>query len=337
MENKTIVFTSPGKAELLPSEMPVPKAGEVLIEIARTTVSAGTERANLLGNPNVSTTDGPIHTFPRISGYSSAGVVMAVGEGVTSVAVGDRVACSWSQHTRYCCRPERTVYKLPDSVGFDSGALVHIATFPMAAIRKCGLEFGESAIVMGLGVLGIVAVKLLRLAGAAPIIAVDPVKEKRDYALTLGADYALDPFAPDFATRAKELTGGGASVAIEVTGIGAGLDGVLDCMRRFGRVALLGCTRSSDFTIDYYRKVHGPGITLVGAHTMARPKLESADGWWTERDDALAAIKLIELGRLDLASLVEEIHSPNDAAEVYSRLATSPTFPIVQFDWSLLK
>lgn len=337
MENKTIRFTSPGVAELLDSEMPRVGAGEVLVKIERTTVSAGTERANLIGNPNISTSDGPITTFPRTSGYSAAGVVVEVGEGVSTVAVGDRVACSWTTHSRYCLRPEEKVYKLPDSVGFDSGALVHIATFPMAAIRKCNLEFGESAIVMGLGVLGIVAIKMLRIAGAAPIIAVDPVKEKREYALRLGADFALDPFAPDFAERARELTGGGAHVAIEVTGIGAGLDGVLDCMRRFGRVALLGCTRSSDFTIDYYRKVHGPGITLVGAHTMARPKQESHEGWWTERDDAQAAIRLMELGRLDLASLVEEVHSPNEATELYARLATSPAFPIVQYDWSLLK
>jgi hypothetical protein len=77
-------------------------------------------------------------------------------------------------------------------------------------------------------------------------------------------------------------------VAIEVTGNGGALDGVLDCMARFGRVALLGCTRSSDFTIDYYRKVHGPGITLIGAHTNARPQYESHHGWWTTADDIRA-------------------------------------------------
>ena len=125
-------------------------------------------------------------------------------------------------------------------------------------------------------------------------------------------------------------------MAIEVTGNGKALDGVLDCMAEFGRVALLGCTRSSDFTIDYYRKVHGPGITLIGAHTRARPKFESHRGWWTERDDFEAAIRLIRLGRLDLASLVEEVHSPLDAKEVYARLAAGGGFPVVQFDWSLI-
>ena len=226
---------------------------------------------------------------------------------------------------------------MESSVSFSEGSLIHIATFPMAAVRKCRLEIGEPAIVMGLGVLGLIAVEILRAAGAAPIIAVDPIESKRQKALEIGADYALDPFAKDFAKRVKELTDGGASVAIEVTGKGQGLDMVLDCMRRYGRVALLGCTRSSDFSIDYYRKVHGPGITLIGAHTRARPKQESSGGWWTERDDAQALLKLLSGGRIDLAALVEEVYSPDEAPEVFARLASAPSFPITQFDWSKMK
>jgi threonine dehydrogenase-like Zn-dependent dehydrogenase len=129
------------------------------------------------------------------------------------------------------------------------------------------------------------------------------------------------------------LTNGGANVAIEVTGKGQGLDMVLDCMRKFGRIALLGCTRDSDFTIDYYRKVHCPGITMIGAHTMARPKQESSEGWWTERDDATAILNLIRHDRLDLACLVEEVHAPSEAFDVFTRLANDKDFPIVQFDW----
>lgn len=152
--------------------------------------------------------------------------------------------------------------------------------------------------------------------------------------MEIGADYAFDPYSPDFAKNVKEVTNGGAKVGIEVTGIGAGLDGILDCMARFGRVALLGCTRSSDFTIDYYRKVHGPGITLVGAHTHARPACDSSSGWWTENDDFETVLKLTKFGRLKLSDLVEETHSPNSAYEVFTRLCNNNSFPIVQFDWS---
>jgi len=332
MKNKNIIFTAPGIAELIEKEMPVPGAGEVLVRSVRDTISSGTERANLIGDPNVHGRSAPCVDFPRQVGYSIAGVVEAVGEGVTSVAVGDAVACSWTKHAEYNVLPESRVYPL-EEVGFDAGALVHIATFPLAAIRKCKLELGESAIVMGLGVLGLIGVQLLRAAGAVPIIAVDPIESRRQKALDLGADYALDPFDADFVKTVKMLTGGGAKVAIEVTGKGQGLDMVLDCMKKFGRIALLGCTRDSDFTIDYYRKVHCPGITMIGAHTMARPKQESSNGWWTEKDDATAILELIRHDRLDLACLVNEVHAPAEAPEVFTRLANEREFPIVQFDW----
>ena len=338
MKQKTIIFTEAYKAELLEDEIPVPGPGQVRVKLAISTISSGTERANLVGDVNVSIARNasPVPVFPRRSGYSSAGVVDMVGEGVTEFAVGDRVAMSWTLHTQYICKNVNEVYKLDDETSFQEAALWHISTFPLAAIRKCRLEVGESAIVMGMGILGMMAVKLLRVAGAAPLIAVDPVAEKRELALKLGADYAFDPFDPDFEKNVRAVTGKGVNVAIEVTGNGKALDQVLDCMAKFGRVALLGCTRHSDFTIDYYKKVHGPGITLVGAHTMARPNVESSHGWWTTRDDVLAVQKMVKLGRLEFASLIGEVHSPEEAPEVYTRLANEKAFPVVQFDWGRL-
>lgn len=333
MDRKRILFTEPCVAKLCTVECPAIKPHQVLVKMAVSTISSGTERANLIGDPNCNSTKGPGVKWPRSGGYSSAGTVVEVGEKVKDIAVGDRVAMFWSTHATYVPIDATDVLKLPDEVPFEQAALWNIATFPMAAIRKCRLELGESAIVMGQGVLGQMAIMELRAAGAVPIIAVDPVPEKRQKALQLGADYALDPFDPEFAATAKKLTGGGAKVGIEVTGIGAGLDGILDCMRPHGRVALLGCTRNSDFTIDYYRKVHGPGITLVGAHTQCRPPHDSAPGWWTEQDDRECLRSLYLFGRLHLEQLIEETHSPEEAPEVYTRLATEKGFPLVQFDW----
>ena len=339
MKSYEIVFTRKDTAELLPNETGELGAKEVLVKLVYSTISSGTERANLTGEVNVSiyTVDTEAH-FPRRSGYCSSGVVVAVGSDVKRVAVGDRVALSWSSHSQYKVMNENEVHKIEsDKVDFQDAALALIATFPLGAIRKCSLEIGEPALVMGQGVLGQLAVKLLRAAGAVPVIAVDPVPEKRARALEIGADYALDPFDSEFVKKAKELTHGGVKVAIEVTGLGQGLDQVLDVMAPMGRVALLGCTRHSDFTIDYYHKVHGPGIQLFGAHTQARPKVESYPGHWTHHDDIMAVLRLVELGRLDLKGLVEEVHSPEEANAVYHRLATEKSFPVVQFDWRKLK
>ncbi len=339
MENKQIVFTAPCQAEFFPAAMPTPGAHDVVVKLAVSSISSGTERANLVGNVNISIAPidpNAVAVFPRYTGYSSAGVVTEVGSAVTTVKVGDRVALSWSLHKIYNCVPEAQVYKLDDNVTFAAGALVHISTFPMAAVRKTKVEVGESAIVMGCGVLGLIAIRLLRAAGAVPVIAADPDPARRETALKMGADIALDPFAPGFITDVKRYTDGGVKAAIEVTGNGGALDTVLDCMAEFGRIALLGCTRDPNFTIDYYRKIHGRGITLVGAHTLARPKHESSDGWWTQRDDALAALELMKYGRFNLDDMVEETYRPEDAPEVYTRLANEPSFPITQFNWEHL-
>ena len=127
--------------------------------------------------------------FPCQLGYSLSGTVVKVGDAVTKIKVGDRVACRWTTHSLYNAIDQKLAEIIPDNVSFEDAALTNIATFPMAAIRKCRLELAESAIVMGLGVLGIFAIEELKLAGATPIVAVDPIPAKRELALKLGADY----------------------------------------------------------------------------------------------------------------------------------------------------
>lgn len=336
MKSKQIVFTKPNTAQLIENELCDIADNQVCVKTHFSTVSCGTEKANITGDPNVSPKGAGEVLFPRILGYSSSGIVEKIGKAVTSVNVGDRVVVFWGKHSEYNIVDEGNVVKIKDdNVSFEEAAVSFITTFPMAAIRKTRLEMGESMLVMGLGLLGQLGVKLARLSGAVPIVAVDPVAERRKEALANGADYAFDPFEDDFAEKVKKATNGGANTCIEVTGLGSGLVGALDCMARFGRVALLGCTRSSDFTIDYYKKVHGPGITLIGAHTEARPECESRPGWFTHRDDIASALKLCANNRLDLKGMIKETHSPIDCTEVYTRLVNDKNFPIlVQFDWN---
>lgn len=335
MENKQIVFVSPGVAELQTTSMPFPSAGEVTVQLMVSTISSGTERANVSGEVNVSVySQDQTAVFPRYGGYSSAGIVMEIGPGVSRVKPGDRVAVSWGHHAHYLCVKEENVHLIEsDNVSFEAAAFGLIGTFPLAALRKCKLEIGESMAIMGLGVLGMIGIQLAKAAGAFPVVAVDPVASKRERALQLGADVALDPFASDFAQTMKDLTYGGTRTALEVTGNGQALNMLLDGMAPMGRIALLGCTRHSDFTVDYYHKVHGPGISLIGAHTLARPKIESAPGLWTHHDDIMTLLRLEGGKRLHLAELVEETHLPEEAPEVYRRLVTEKAFPVVQFDW----
>lgn len=333
---RQIVFTEYAKAELLSTQCPELNENSVLIKTVCTAISTGTEKANITGDTNTPGMRGKKvdNVFPRYLGYTGSGIVEKVGEKVTSVKAGDRVMCYWGAHSEYNVLPESQVLRLPKNVDFPEASLTFIATFPLAALRKTKVEVGESVMVMGLGVLGIMGVQLARICGAVPVIAVDPNPERRKLALEVGADYALDPAGENFEQSVKELTDNkGVNAIIEVTGIGSALNQALRCAAPMARVALLGCTRKPT-EVDFYYDVHIPGISLYGAHTFARPKFESYPHYWTERDDCKALLKLMESKRLDLGILIQEIHKPEDAPEVYHRLVHDKNFPIgVVFDW----
>ena len=335
MKTKQIIFTKPCVAELLDTECLPPKEHEVTVSLEYSAISSGTEKANFIGLRNgTNVVEDEKAVFPRTVGYSAAGIVSEVGSDITDTKIGDKVVVYWGKHKKDITVNRNNVVKIPDGVSTKEASMALISTFPLAAIRKTKLEIGESAMVMGLGILGIFAVQELKAAGAYPIIAVDPVKQRREFALKMGADYALDPTDDKFVKDVIALSDGGVNVCIEVTGLGIGLIQALDCMQKMGRVALLGCTRNSHFEIDYYAKVHGRGISLIGAHTMARPKIESSAGQWTDADDLKAIMNLIKGKRLNFKDMICEIHSPTQANEVFNRLANENNFPIgVLFDW----
>ncbi len=335
MESKQIIFTELRKSELKNVEITSPVDDEVLIKTEYSAISAGTERSNYVGD-RISIFDdenAPV-VFPRYPGYSSSGIVLEVGENVKEFKVGDRVLMAAGYHRSITKLKERFLVKLPDTVSLKDAAYGYISTFPMAAVRKVKLEIGESAMVMGLGILGLFSIQILKAAGAVPVIAVDPIKSKRDLALKLGADYAFDPTEADFEEKVKSVSGG-VNVVIEVTGLGTGMTQALGCMKKMGRMALLGCTRNSNFKVDYYRQVHGPGISIIGAHTIARPDFDSSPGLWTSKDDMNAYVKLLEFGRISCNEYNDVLFSPNDSDEVYTRVADDKTFPVgALFDWT---
>ena len=129
--NKQIFFTSPVRAELLDKKMPVCGDDEVIVRIERSTISSGTERANITGDPNVNANGVSGVVFPRSSGYNSAGTVVAVGEGVKTVAPGDRVVVFWGKHKSYNLMNEDKVVKICDpDISFETGAMSFIASSP---------------------------------------------------------------------------------------------------------------------------------------------------------------------------------------------------------------
>ena len=331
MKSKQIIFTKKCTAELLDVDVREILPGEVLVEMEYTVVSGGTERANIMGMPNAGG-----DKFPKTLGYCGIGRVTTIGSEVTTVKVGDRVLVYHGKHVKHNIRPECDVTLVTDdALSSLEASFVIIASMGLGGVRKLELELGESAMVMGLGLLGVFAVQFCRLSGAYPVIAADLNPERRALALRLGADYALDPSSPDFVEEVKRLTGGkGVRATVEVTGASVAMKEALACAATMGRIALLGCTRVSDTAIDYYREVHRPGVKLIGAHNFIRPKVESYPHHWTHQDDCRAILDLLSAGRIEVAPIISRVVSPEDATAIYSELCDDPRFPIgTVFDW----
>lgn len=331
MKAKQIIFTDVRKAELLEVEVRPLNENDVLAEMEYTVISGGTERAAIMGMPNAGG-----NNFPKRLGYCGIGRVIEIGPAVTSVAVGDRVLVYHGKHMKYNVRTEAEITKVEDdSIPSLDAVFIIIASMGLGGVRRLEIEVGESAMVMGLGLLGIFAVQFCRLNGAYPVIAADLNPARRDLALKLGADYALDPSAPDFAERVKALTKGkGVRATVEVTGKSVAMKQALDCASWMGRISLLGCTRISDCPIDYYQQVHRPGVKLIGAHNLVRPKVESYPHHWTHQDDCKAILDLLSAGRIQVAPIVSRVVSPTEAPEIFRQLCDDPEFPIgTVFDW----
>ena len=331
MSKKQIIFTAVHTAELLEVENPSIKDDEVLTKMEYTVVSGGTERACIMGMENAG---GMV--FPKYLGYCGVGRVVEVGAAVTSVAVGDRVLVYHGDHSNYNIRKVQDITKVEnDDISSLDAAFVIIASMGLGGVRKLEIELGESAMVMGLGLLGMFSVQFCRLSGAYPVIAADLNPARRELALKLGADYAFDPSAPDFVEQVKAVTGGkGVRATVEVTGVSAAMKQALECASWLGRISLLGCTRVSDCAVDYYQQVHRPGVKLIGAHNFVRPKVESYPHHWTHQDDCKAILDLLGAGRIQVAPIVSRVVSPTDAPEIYNQLCDDPKFPMgTVFDW----
>ena len=331
MQNKQILFTDVHKAEFLDTELrDTLKPDEVLVRTEYTVISGGTERANIMAMQNTGS------GFPRGLGYCGIGYVEKIGDDVKSVGIGDRVLVYHGNHGKYNIRPEKDITKVEDaSISSLDAAFVIIASMGLGGVRKLELELGESAMVMGLGLLGIFSIQFLRLSGAYPLIAADPNPKRRELALKLGADFALDPLDEDFVQKVKEITKGkGINGCVEVTGIAQAMNQALQCASWMGRISLLGCTRVSDSHVDYYTQVHRPGVKLIGAHNFVRPKHESYPHHWTHQDDCKAILNLIAAKRIQVEPIISRVESPVNAPQIYNELCDDKNFPIgTVFDW----
>jgi L-iditol 2-dehydrogenase len=217
---------------------------------------------------------------PIIMGHEAAGVIAEVGRQVKDWKQGDRVtfdstifcgACWYCQrglinlcdHRRvmgvscedyrqhgafaeYVALPQRILYALPESVSFEQAAMVEPVSVAVHAVERTPVSLGCTAVVMGAGIIGLLAVQALRAAGCGKIIAVDLEPEKLKLALTLGADVSLKADERNVVEEVRSLTHGrGADVALEAIGLSPTINTAVASLRKGGTLTLVGNLRPS--------------------------------------------------------------------------------------------
>lgn len=333
MNAKVIQFVSQGKAELLDIDFPDPSdiaPDMVYLKTICTLISPGTEFACINGSVSK-------NQFPMTLGYSAVATVMAVGANVTKFAVGDRCLCYHSGHRNYQLMPEHKLVKIVhDSLPSEEAVYCVVGCMGFQGVRRCRPEFGESLMVMGLGLLGQFAVQTAHLSGCFPVIALDYNEKRRQIALGSGADHAFSPGDPELEEKVRAVTDGkGADSVIEVTGNPQAVVQGLKLTARFGRVSLVGCSRTPTENIDFYNLVHRPGISIIGAHNQARPMDDRRPGVWTMAEDMSLLLKYMDAGRLQCKNLHTMTADPAEAPGIYDRVYNrDPDLLGVVFDWS---
>ncbi|MBI4977610.1 MAG: alcohol dehydrogenase catalytic domain-containing protein [Spirochaetes bacterium] len=160
-----------GIIRLIEQDMPQLKKGTVLVKVQSSLVSPGTELKGWVAFSKKRNNPDP-NEKPSPFGYSNAGIIEEIGEGVTEYKKGDRVACigwGFAQHTDYAVMPHNLCIPLPDNVSFDQGAYAMLLATAMHVVRRGQPEFGEYVCIVGLGIVGTLTARLYQLAGNYPI------------------------------------------------------------------------------------------------------------------------------------------------------------------------
>lgn len=345
--------------ETILEEVPAPqvKPGQVLIQTTKSLVSLGTERmlvefgkSNLISKARQQPdkvkqvldkikTDGLLPTLeavfnklgePLPLGYCNVGKVIGVGEGVSEFKVGDRVASN-GQHAEFVSVPKNLVAHIPDNIGDEEAAFTVIGSIGLQGIRLLNPTFGETVVVTGLGLIGLLTAQML-LANGCRVIGIDIDQSKLDLAKQWGV-IPINPKQSGVVKEVTELTDGIGADGVIITA-SAKTDAIISqaaqMSRKRGRIILVGVIGLNLSRAEFYEKEltfqvscsYGPGRydEDYEARGIDYPLPFVR---WTEKRNFEAILQAIAAGNLKVKELITEQIALEDYLKIYGEIGNS--------------
>ncbi len=354
-----------GKGTLLIEDVPAPACGEseVLVQTAYSLISTGTETTAATGGGSLikrvmkqpylikSAIDfamkqgmgAMINTVKQVAdewmptGYSASGVVIEVGVGVTRFVVGDRVACagaSHANHAEFISVPENLVAKIPNDLSFREAAFVTLGAIALQGVRRAEPTFGETVVVVGTGLIGLITAQLLR-ANGCKVIATDLSEERLALARSLGVDLTINPDAADPVKAVSSFTNGlGADAIIlcAATKSSEAINQAFKMCRERGRVVIVGAVGMELDRADFYNKEidlrmsrsYGPG-RYDRRFEERGFDYPPAYVRWTETRNLESFLEAVASKRVDVEALISSEYLIDQAQQAYDAVIKGGT------------
>ena len=275
------------------------------------------------------------------TGYSAAGIVLEVGEGVDDIRSGDRVACAGAQcayHAEVIRVPRNLVVPVTDAIELDVACTVTLGAIALQGVRRAQPTLGETFAVIGLGVVGQLVVQILRANGCR-VVGIDIDKDRIELARDLGMDLGVYPQEGDQVEQVGRLTGGIGVDGVIVTASSpsdAVVSSAFQMSRRKGRVVVVGEVGLNLNRRDiYYKELdffistsYGPGRY---DENYEEKGIDYPVGYvrWTENRNMSAYLNLIEDGKVNITPLIGDTYPIENAAAAYGALGKAAATPMV--------
>lgn len=322
-EFKALWFTSSRTAELQREEISPPGRGQVQIRATASAISGGTEMLVYRGEVpaglplDLPTLEGSFG-FPIKYGYATVGVVEESGPGVETPTPGDPVFVHHPHQQAFNVSADMPAL-LPSGLDPTLGTFAANVETALNIVHDTPLRLGETGIVFGQGVVGLLVTQLLGMSGAR-VLAVDPIESRRSLAHSFGADEALE-LGEDLRREVLEHTGGrGADFAVEVSGSGDALQDAIDCVADEGTVVVASWYGTKRIGLALGENFHRGRLKLRSSQ-VGRLNPESAPRW-DHRRRMEAVMDL--LPKLELEALISDRIPFENVPDAYKLLDESP-------------